>query len=436
MPNYRTLAFLAIAFLTPALAGCAGPTATLTPATTATSAPTYTPTSAPTDAPPQADSTGPTTIAMSLEDAKQTVIEWLDPSREPRIDQAFYVSEHAFAEVAPDGMLLIEPTWDMMMDHWTADASSERPLVIVLASTRGMEILHPRYVGLQREGGDLCLPGTAQSREKILAMFDAQTGHLIGAAPEGGSLSDDQVGRLGRQASPVVTIDKNAFKSTPTPPAETPAEPTPTDTPGLPSDADPPLPLGEGQVPRALAEVAHKAPFINGAWWSYRSTFREHGFRWTTSVYTTTVDTSLQIAPDVMVSRVGPNWRYVFPDGVIDTIGDLSLAELRRGLAPGGKLDTTFEMQGPQLRFPLRAGDKYSNWINVEQEVSVTVPAGTFENCYVITYLINAGNTNATWFCPGVGQVRFEGPGCSTMWGSYNVTELLDYHIPPIVPRP
>ena len=72
---------------------------------------------------------------------------------------------------------------------------------------------------------------------------------------------------------------------------------------------------------------------------------------------------------------------------------------------------------GLKYGFPLRVGlewDKFDNsrtdhmyCYYVEKIEDITVPAGTFKNCFKIVYE-TCPDDEAEWYCPGVGIVKYE----------------------------
>jgi len=117
---------LAIALTALALAGCAEPTAKVTPqptaAATARATPTETLTAFPTDAPAPSPTPLPTPwpvdeslpVVLTVDEAEREVLSWALPEREARIERSAYVSSADFeaASSPSDG----EDRWPWLAD--------------------------------------------------------------------------------------------------------------------------------------------------------------------------------------------------------------------------------------------------------------------------------------------------------------------------------
>jgi hypothetical protein len=65
-----------------------------------------------------------------------------------------------------------------------------------------------------------------------------------------------------------------------------------------------------------------------------------------------------------------------------------------------------------ELKFPLNVGDKWQGLFYYEYvgTGTVSVPAGTFGNCYKIEIKnANGDHVSTSWFKPGVGFVKYFG---------------------------
>jgi hypothetical protein len=417
---------------------------------------------------------GPVTVTLTLDEAEREVLSWFIPINEARIDRSFYVTteDACVARGAPtEPVSLLDLTLrvdvcapdpdNLVVNHVRAEA-----YLIVAASFRGFDIMYPgRTTG--RVAGP-CDPVSHETRAPFLAWFDATTGRYLGYEPLTGPagaealswyrsvVADEGVGRRGfanarrmpGQGSPIEATATAAAARSTAMERESPATPHPTSS--LPAGSDPARALRVGEVPSALADVVSVVPLVPGAWWRYRITAVSNSVHWLQTTYTESIAAGTRLAPDLAAVRsraetdlaiADPGWispwgsggtasvRFLAPDGVLHPLGDIKPhTPIKEWLS----LQPDWGAGAPihSVRLPLRAGEVYNYWWRSDTAVDVSVPAGHFDNCTVTMEMFNAGNTTAHWLCPGVGYVRHEAPGCSSMHSGYRVYELEDYFVP------
>jgi hypothetical protein len=402
---------------------------------------------------------------MPLADAEQVVLSWLDPTRAPRVDQSFYVTEGDVYAVAPNEGVYGWFVPDEIANYPTPfpAAKSPRLLAVVMASSQGMDVLHqagqhpgqrPSSSNADREWpGGTCFPVPSSRRQQIMAMFDATTGQQVGASPVFSQQRYDaliELSGVGREqladATPLASRTPAMTELPPTGPID-------ISLPTLPAGAASPQPLGAGEVPAALVDAVREYPLVRGAQWVYAMVGHLDNIHWTRHTVTSTIDAAWQIAPDAMLVRerrevsaggelpwygAPAKYWYVFPEGVAGGLGGAAVPTARAALATvispateqGGRPKIVL---GEVIRIPLRAPDRSDYRREIEREEPIAGPAGRFPSCFVVREPLNAGNSSAGWLCRGVGYVRFEYPGCTTMAGSHTTMELQRYSIPRVV---
>jgi hypothetical protein len=451
------------------LGACAAPTATplptatippsATPAATATRTATTKPSATPSATPTY--SLTPAAV-MSLADAERQVLGWLDPTRARRIDASYYVTEGEVRAVAPAGGVYdwFVPDEIAAYDTPFPVADSPRLLVVVLASSQGMDVLHQagQHAGQnpsssnadRRWPGATCFPVPASRRQQVMAMFDATTGHEVGASPIFSEERQRQLVRLARAGRKRLAGGTPLASATPTETEIPPAVPSDVPLPTFAPDAATPRPLARGEVPESLVAAVREYPLVNGAQWVYRMVSHRDNIHWARHVLTSTIDAAWQIAPDAMLVRErqevsaggelpwyngSSRYWYVFPEGVAGGLNGAAIPKARAALAtvtPAAMAQGGWPKiaVGEALRFPLRAPERLDYTREMEREEPMRGPAGSFPACFVVRDVLGGGNSSAGWLCRGVGYVRFEYPGCSTMYGAHTTMELLRYTIP------
>jgi hypothetical protein len=473
------------------------PTATVTATQVPTAAPlptlTPTPTPSATPTPTPWPSGVPHPVVLRLDDARREVLSWALPANEARVERALYATVEELAENFPPELREYGwPLFDTGTDSGGAQVSEfitpdgtvldsrtgakdamppDRVLIIVDSSQRGVDLVQVEQA--DDETPSVCTGVSSRSRARILSLFDATTGSYLGsdfiASPRQSAWVDDLADL---PVINVVPVASPTAKVTATP-REDPAlvsDPalTPKSALQLPSDASTPYPLDVGQVPASVVDVARELAEIPGSQWVYRVTGLYNGVHWSQRTCTDTIASAWQIAPDVMLDHhvhessvnnpTRRSWacsrdsqrKFVFSDGITGPFGtvypqppadpfDATLADVRQFLAapppPTGNGEYDTPVAG-FLRLPLPQSAIYNYWWKLIGQESITVPAGTFNNCHVLSMETTFRNGSTHWLCPGVGVVRKEEPACGSFGAGFELYELIDYDIPPIVPLP
>lgn len=205
-----------------------------------------------------------------------------------------------------------------------------------------------------------------------------------------------------------------------------------------------------------MVEAARELAEVPGSRWVYRVTEVSNYVHWSQYTYTETIASAWRIAPDAMTNehvlessteREGNSLRFalprrfhVFPNGGAGTLrANATLADVQRFLTvpptqdPQGYIDSPADNP---IRLPLRSDEAYSLEWRMNGKQSVTVPAGTFNDCFVLEQMNQIRFGTTYLLCPGVGIVRREEPGGGMGWSHITLLELIDYHIPQITPVP
>ena len=78
------------------------------------------------------------------------------------------------------------------------------------------------------------------------------------------------------------------------------------------------------------------------------------------------------------------------------------------------------------LYAPMRV-DSRGGALSVLGEESVSTPAGSFQGCVHLFLIESAGAGTDSWFCPGVGFVRYESWSCYTNGNELSILQLTDW---------
>ena len=437
-----------------------------TPSATTSATPTPTRRATPT---PQAPPT--LAAAMRLADAEAEVLSWIDGHHQPRIERSFYVTEAEAYDAKPDSLPhhWFTPSEINPPKNAFPDPESQRLLVVVEVSNQGIDIFHQagQHAGQTPSSGNqelvwpggACIPVPAARRQRVIAIFEAETGHYIGGGPITPYHGiDEALDRLFLSARS--SVEGLALLSTPR--ATSTRKPTASsqqsDTgsrplPALPKDADPPRELALGEIPSGLEEVVREYPLLLGSRWVYQVTSHHNNLRWKRWTFTSTIEAAWQVAPDVMMIRERreasakgrdplpwtvneDGYQFVFPNGIAGELETATLAQAREDLQSTPIAYNSREYNWPRLtirdvlKIPIQTPERLDYWREIQSKSAISGPSGSFEDCVIVRDIINAGNSSAAWLCSGVGYVRFEYPGCSAMYGSHIVMELIDYSIP------
>jgi hypothetical protein len=448
-----------------------------------------TPTQTPTSTPVPTESAGDLMTAVPLALAEEQVLALLDPERAPRVERSYYVREADLVAMTTavrdklerDTALLwsegrLPPSALAPDPFWGVD--SGRQLIVVEATTGGMDVLIPRGNPPVMQSDDrpnLCLPVPSNQRQRLVWAFDAANGDAVRSALVRGpsdQVALDQIAALGGgqvPQVPVPTVDRR-----PTYAPQTLAPDTATrvaqDEALQHSELVPPAnatwlgeQLADGQVPAPLLETVQYWPLVAGSRWVYDAVSQENGTVWTHSTVTETVDAAWRAGDDGMIVRLrrldGPVqaqayesgrqldstsmfWRfvsgtkdqvllYVFPGGVVQytSIRDLDAARKAVQQRTGPTLDPARGMNLNFIRIP-PPNDETAGSEKVAASDTLVARAGQFEGCTILSYWLNAGNMEANWLCPGVGVVRREMPRCGNSGGGFVVHDLLRHEVP------
>jgi hypothetical protein len=410
---------------------------------------------------------------MRLEDAERATLLRLDPERDRRIELSFYVTEGELQAAAPgsgpDNWL--GPEAGTAEPHFPEQGSG-RVLAFVVASTHGMDI-RAQFDNTNRgtEPDDPCIPVPSRQRQQIVEVWDMLSGTSLGAWD---AMSvPPTVKDLAKRGRRHIALPSLATRTPMPTTTEEALQPTasPELTPPVPADAVA-IPLGLGEVPAALVDVARDWPAAVGSRWVYRVGSTGYGWpdlttAWSSGRITETVDAAWQIAPDVMVSRINrqvtiagpPDWtprerdtanlesdgfwegnrfRYTFRNGLVADLKALSLAEARAVLGevtqPTPQAEDYYAALGGFLRLPIRPPEALAADVLVRQDSAQDTAVGRFDDCYAVRKLVSLAGADYVRLCRGVGVVRRDGFNCKSMYGGSSVQELIDYSLPAIKP--
>jgi hypothetical protein len=424
-------------------------------------------------------------VVLSIADAEREVLSWAVPANEARIERSRAVTVADFlANRAPGAgsMALAESRCLVALvddKGGMADPSdcqvaipADRVLTLVEASQRGMDMMIGQDLGDERPS--VCWPLSSRSRARFVAFFDATRGQYLGMDFITDPYPTNWLDQLA-EAPTVKVLDIGSPTPTPTAsltpvplhsPTPYPTVPNwkPRPTLGLPEGATEERKLEPGEVPAPVVDAAREMAEVPGSRWVYQVTRLDQGVHWSQHVVTETIASAWRIAPDVMMVRRRECWSpgmypygnppevtercrdedryYVLPNG--RATGDSEnyyaspLAALRKELEGTPSRVSGRREIVAQLRVPLRANQEYGDpdvdW-STRERAPIDAPYGHFDSCYAVLEEGSAGSTTH-WTCPGVGEVRREVASCSQGGGAFWLYELIDYHIPPIVPVP
>lgn len=393
--------------------------------------------------------------ALSLEELGE--VELLRSSRpelDVQVDRAYYVDADAFADVMledRDGMQV----WYTAIDlpFLTRD-DGYRPW----ASVDGLAVVEISFQDVSSSEG---CAGAAMSApcETIFLPTRSQYAVIYNTHED-----QDAAGGFGVDIAPwAMWPEETSRLLVALPPATEPAavfvRPTPTARPtarlrSVVDLVDDDLPaLGPGEVPAALLDTAERWPFVPAARWTYRSIRTAQDAPWSATTLTRTIPSAWRLADDVMAGT-----------GLVAGLehGSLFGHMERWYLAPGALLGAAFlghdEAEEIEwIRFvrsePDLADPAASNLLSsgrlfvlaaeagkyparTQERVSIRTPAGRFDDCLVHEMGITTGITWTGWYCPGVGLARSETKGAGGKQKVWEVLDLVDYEIPPLVAVP
>jgi hypothetical protein len=127
-------------------------------------------------------------------------------------------------------------------------------------------------------------------------------------------------------------------------------------------------------------------------------------------------------------------WYLSVASGVFLTCTSEETDQLIRDLKDDPNV--TVPSHDPQFVFPFKVGATWGDRWEITTKLPVTVPAGTFDDCYEAAFETRLG-MQKRWVCKGVGVVAYEYPG-ETVESHYRV-ELINFKIedgPKVPSRP
>lgn len=217
-------------------------------------------------------------------------------------------------------------------------------------------------------------------------------------------------------------------------------------TPTPDSTANPMLPPATTPGSAQSSRVVPGKLFALGNSWVYQAAYYEGNnasdIITTTSIITERV-VEIQTGPDYFAARIQQEyspeisseyWHVVMGNRIYRQEGHLDLSTVQKK----GEVELVFPLklgdqwyQGEEMEKMYPAHDNGSMLWRVTRVGSVTVPAGSFDNCYFLEEEIG-GMTFENWFCPGVGWVDMKADHYGTPFGSRWV--LLRFSNPRVLP--
>lgn len=462
------------------LAACqVQPPATATPWSTAISSPSSQPTQRlePTRAPTARNTASPTVsatptstdtrpteipeplpVVLTLDQAKSTVLGWLDPTRAPRIEGVKYLRGSALLHRVVDGYDENDPDGEWYVQNWWDGIAFHRvnvlpPILVgLVASTEGIDTLSAQLRPGDQEPEIGPCSSRAGQRETQFVALDAISGE-----PNVSFLLNDDTRDLAEWLAAQPDLDVAMVTRTPT--TEPTAEPTvdltagsslsPSATPLATATIPPEAPrLTSRTLPPSLRATFDAYPLRPGSQWVWRITSRHGGVSWSASVVTETIVAGWVVGPETVVvdaeiserhyltagtdSVARTFRRYVVPHGIFG--GSVTDSPCCERPDDGGKgFGSAVDSLGFALEVtldPLSGRDE--PWVFLDgEDVPVTARAGEFDGCLRISVVGGAGWGTYRWLCPGIGYVRSENFVCYGMHsGGVVVTELVRWNIP------
>lgn len=441
---------------------------TLTPTTVIPPTNTLQPTPRPTVS-GTATSTGvpePIAVSLSRQDAEREVLSWFDPTREPHIEWSKYVRRNEMAAaLQAAGMGLLRDVWRSSFEDVPLVLMDDDPLVVVVASTRGIDPLS----GHERDGQPWLQPqaqpdAVSPHRVTVLAVFNAITGQRRAAMSWPSADPSALIDTLTDLRAAAVNYRPD-LRPTETPHPTSP--PTPTELAGR-STQWPPTPtptlvpasayLTAANMPPELRSTFAAYPLVPGSSWTWRYTFSNADVRWVAEVLTETIEAAwLEDDFAVVRSRVDAqsltpernrrgwpekydedDWevalptttlRYVAPGLVAANRDDIAVAQSY----PPTALPPDVDGRGVVVRsafvplLPDVDGFGMPGGVS-DGPATITTKAGSFEECWAAHVMGGASWGAVRWFCPGVGDVQY-GYGDAAMYhASTGMAELIRWH--------
>lgn len=451
---HRCAACVLVPAVFTALAGCRPPatttptaSATIPPTATApatrTPRPTRTATSTATSTPvPTAtiDWSAPVPVAMTLEDGKAAVMRWIASADAPRIEWAGYVrgdkvAAAAWARTNRDGVFLR----DQFSGVYEMEGSPipTGPLVAVIATAGRLEA--PLF-RLAPADLDKMFIGSGPARQTILGLFDAQSGARAAAVPDPSSdaralIRSSRIDSIQMGATPVPLTPTATYRD------ETPVSAA-TPTIALPR-------LTVETVPDALQPVLAAYPLLPGSRWTWITRSAKGGVTWDEVRMTETVRaawlldarhavvlsvrerTLVSGDPDLEIPAHDTDevWRTVTADGGVyqypadkDGCGNDPFAASEAVAADIGLPMETLTDPQNQLTWTCVFGGS-------AKRVSISVPAGTFDDCRIVSTVGGNSGASTRAVCRGVGYVESDSWHLGNWHSGYAVMRLESYDV-------
>lgn len=388
------------------------------------------------------DRTEPQPVAVSLDAFEQQVLSWLDPTREPRIEWSKYVWRSDLIRALP--FLRLAPA--RLVDEWPAGFRECRledmsdVLSIVVASTRGIDAL--TVVGGEPWIQEQAQPAAVSpDRSALWAVFDTVTGVRCAAQAVHPKYID--LTTLDELTAATVAVLPEA-RRTPTPMARAGPKASPTPTPILPT---PDGCLTWASLPAALRATFTVYPLAPGSSWTWRLTQQNADVRWVAEVVTETIEAAwLEGQYAVVRSRVDVHAMTAHGNYQHDWLGDEPGTRIRyvgSGFIAATRADIDWGLTGgwptPIPSSPFGADgvarDIHLGLLPEPGEIgttrisagpmSVTTPAGEFDDCWRLDHIGGASWGSARVFCSNVGIVQYSFGDCAMSHCSVAVAELI-----------
>lgn len=396
-------------------------------------------------------------VSYSLDEAEREVLGWLLAEQEPRVEWSRYAGRADVIEAWSANEWGSESAL-LDFEARTPLSVKELPqvLAVVKASSQSIAALYGPYRLRGASDSDLCSPVGPESRESLIAIFDAGTGRRLASIPAIRRVAQASA----RFDALVPAAVQPTFSSTdgavelPTPRAF----PTP-DPPRLPADAQAISLDSLGALSTELAGQLRAYPLLPGARWEWKETSRMQGVRWSSRNITETVEAVWRVSEDIVwiqsgiemgvmqgstradgaaePARAYPVWRRLTGRTLlpitenkksmdwIDPYMRSTLDEIVMNLPPESLLIVEPSLS-PFSSFPEFWGP--IEWVEVV--ASLTVAGRPRGDCSLIHIPGGGGWGTYRWFCPEIGYVRSERYSCYGTNVNLTVWELLDFIAP------
>lgn len=470
----------------PFLLGCAGQrgeNAVGRPSPSPTPEHTATPVASPTPWP--ADIAYP--VAVDPDRVSADLLDWLDPSRAPRLDSWRFLRRENLLAVWPEEHLLFDDAGDAASP---VDPAGLPPVVLaVVVSTDGLDLQpgeDPEAAQTSEDAPDAsaqppmppsrCGPLPSTERERLFALFDPAGPRRASGLVEPGladafvqlaEVEEPEVEVAGERdaasvggaevelateleadledGSEASTESETASAGAALTDGEPDAASSTTSIAPATAVATPKSPAQGAAIPARLQPAFSARPLLPGNRWTWRITERSQGLHWSAATLTETVeavwilgDGLARVDSRIELAAITPRLpedlaagvltRYMTPAGVFR---DLDQAR-GEGAAALGLVDEAGE---PRLGMPVEpalrpfAADAELGAVDVPDGeaggLSLETPAGSFSGCREYSVAGGAAWGIRHWDCPKVGAVFAAMEACSASFGRQVVYELI-----------